>query len=84
MPVPEPDGAGARPAPPIVAGSEPFDSPPTPVAPLRFRYPPELAAERVQGAVTLRVLAGVSGRVEDARVVRSSGHPGLAAASTRR
>lgn len=61
--------------------SEPADSPPTPTSPVRFRYPRELADEKVGGAVTLRVLVAATGQVETVQVLRSSGHPKLDSAA---
>jgi protein TonB len=46
-------------------------------APLRPSYPRALAERKIGGVVTLWVLVSETGRVEDVRVLRSSGHPEL-------
>jgi protein TonB len=52
-------------------------------APLRSSYPRALAERKVGGVVTLWVLVSEAGRVEDVRVLRSSGHPELDRAAAR-
>jgi protein TonB len=68
-----PSGAGSV----TGGGGTAADSRPTLELPLRVRYPPALANLRVSGAVSLRVLVGASGRVEDVELLRSSGHQEL-------
>jgi protein TonB len=47
------------------------------------RYPPSAAEEGVTGTVHLKIVVGLTGRVETALVVRSSGDARLDAAATR-
>jgi protein TonB len=60
----------------------PVDTRPTPRASLHPQYPPALAARNIGGTVTLWTLVDGSGRVEDVRVLRSSGQPELDKAAT--
>ncbi len=88
-PVPVPPVAGAAAAP---SGRAPdynlaairdrpqfvyVDVPPAPHAPLRPSYPRALVERKIGGTVTLWVLVSETGRVDDVRVLRSSGHPEL-------
>lgn len=53
---------------------EGFDVPPRPIRITKPQYPQQAFVDRVEGVVTLEVLIGVSGRVERARVLRSTNH----------
>jgi protein TonB len=55
----------------------PVDVRASPRTPIRPPYPPALAARAIGGTVTLWALVNASGRVEDVRVLRSSGQPEL-------
>ncbi len=55
----------------------PVDVRASPRTPIRPQYPPALAARGIGGTVTLWALVNESGRVEDVRVLRSSGQPEL-------
>ncbi|HEY7462171.1 MAG TPA: TonB family protein [Gemmatimonadota bacterium] len=55
----------------------PVDVRASPRTPIRPQYPPALAARAIGGTVTLWTLVNASGRVEDVRVLRSSGQPEL-------
>ncbi len=57
----------------------PYDNPPTPVGGFRaiqkaLRYPEDARKAGIQGRVIVQVLISEKGRVEDARVIKSSGH----------
>jgi protein TonB len=65
-------------------GSTPVpESPPRQISSSTFYYPEELWDSGVEGETTLRVYVAAQGRVDTARVERSSGYPAFDSAAMR-